>query len=89
MKCNSCGREVIKEQSTTVNGLTWCSDREECHRYVKSCQNISNQTMQLADELDKLIHRFKLEYDLEYAQVVGVLTMKAHLLMNEAENENV
>lgn len=44
-----------------------------------------NQTMHLADEVDKMVERFRHEYDLEYAQVVGVLMMKAHLLMDEAK----
>ncbi len=44
-----------------------------------------NQTKAFADQLDRLIDRFRDEWDLEYATVVGVLTMKAHLLMNEAE----
>jgi hypothetical protein len=43
-----------------------------------------NQTQQFANELDKLVHRFRQEWELEYAQMVGVLTMKAFILMFES-----
>jgi hypothetical protein len=43
------------------------------------------QTTQFANELDKLVQRFRAEYDLTYAAVVGVLQMKSHLLCQEAE----
>lgn len=42
------------------------------------------QIQQVADELDKLIERCRIEYDLSYASVVGVLQMKTHLLCQEA-----
>ena len=38
-----------------------------------------------ADELDRLVLRFRHEYSLSYAEAVGCLTMRAHLLMTEAE----
>ena len=38
-----------------------------------------------ANELDALVHRTRQEYDLEYAQVIGVLMMKSHTLMDEAK----
>jgi hypothetical protein len=44
-----------------------------------------NQAQQFANELDKLVERFAQEWDLEYAQVIGVLMMKAHLIMSDAE----
>lgn len=37
------------------------------------------------DELDRLVQRFRFEYELSYAEAVGCLTMRAHLLMSEAE----
>lgn len=46
--------------------------------------NHKDQTFHFADELDKLCERFTQEYDLTYAQAVGVLTMKIHLLCSEA-----
>ena len=42
------------------------------------------QTEQFSSELDRIIHRFRQEWDLEYAQMVGVLTMKAFELMYES-----
>ena len=42
------------------------------------------QIMQFADELDKLIDRYRSEYDLAYASVIGTLFMKAQLLGQEA-----
>jgi len=37
-----------------------------------------------ADELDKLVERFRSEYDISYASVIGALHLKAHLLCSEA-----
>lgn len=39
-----------------------------------------------SDELDRLVDRFRSEYEAKYAEIVGCLAMKAHLLMNEAED---
>jgi hypothetical protein len=47
-----------------------------------------SQTIQFANELDKLIERFAHEWDLEYAQVVGVLMTKIFLLIEQAKNED-
>lgn len=41
------------------------------------------QIKHLADDVDKLIERYRTEYDLSYAAAVGVLQMKAHLLCAE------
>lgn len=49
--------------------------------------NEKEQIMELADRMDKLINGFRDEWDLSYASVVGVLMMKAHLLMQEASEE--
>lgn len=46
-----------------------------------------NQLQQFADELDRLVERFRAEYDLSYGEVVGALQMKIHLLCVEAENQ--
>lgn len=46
------------------------------------------QVTQFADEIDKLVERFRAEYDMTYAGVVGVLQMKIHLLCEEATEEN-
>lgn len=45
------------------------------------------QVKRFADELDALVERYRKEFDLCYASAVGALTMKAHLLMVEAENQ--
>lgn len=42
------------------------------------------QTDHFANELDALVQRFYAEYDISYAQVVGVLQMKIHLLCAQA-----
>ncbi len=39
-----------------------------------------------ANELDKLVERFRAEYDLSYAGVVGVLQMKSFLICQEASH---
>lgn len=46
------------------------------------------QTTAFADELDKLCERFRDEFDLTYAQAVGVLNMKAWLLNQEASEQS-
>jgi len=38
-----------------------------------------------AKELDKLVDRYRSEYEMSYAAVVGVLQMKIHLLCDEAK----
>jgi len=45
------------------------------------------QIDKLADAIDALINEYRVEFDLTYASVVGVLQMKAHLLMREAEEK--
>lgn len=45
------------------------------------------QIDQLADSLDALIDRARDEYDMSYASVIGVLQMKIHALLHEAEDE--
>jgi hypothetical protein len=47
-----------------------------------------DQIEAFANELDKLVDRFCDEYDLPYASVVGVLTFKTKLLMDDWENSN-
>jgi len=43
------------------------------------------QVMALADELDKLIQRYRFEFDLNFASVLGVLEAKKWFLIREAE----
>lgn len=43
------------------------------------------QVDHFANEIDNLVNRFRIEYDMSYAAVVGVLQMKIHLLCGEAE----
>lgn len=47
----------------------------------------NDQIKAFADELDNLVERYRKEFDITYAGVVGALTMKAHLLMSEAEDQ--
>ena len=46
------------------------------------------QTEAFADDLDKLVQRYTGEFDLSYAQAVGVLQMKSWLLMQEASERS-
>jgi hypothetical protein len=43
----------------------------------------SEQTRHFADEIDKVVDRFRKEYDITLASTVGVLHLKAFLLMQE------
>lgn len=43
------------------------------------------QTDAFANDLDKLVERYRQEFDMSYAQVVGTLEMKVHLLCDEAQ----
>lgn len=36
------------------------------------------------NEIDKLVERFRMEYEIAYASVIGVLFTKAHIMVNEA-----
>lgn len=44
------------------------------------------QTDNFASELDLLIDRYRREYDLTYAQVIGVMQIKICLLCTEGED---
>ena len=44
----------------------------------------NDQIKQFSDELDAMVNRFRSEYDLTYASIVGVLQMKSFLLCEEA-----
>ncbi len=46
-----------------------------------------NQTIHFANDLEALINRYRSEYDLTYAQLVGVLHIQTHLLCREAEKK--
>ena len=45
------------------------------------------QIQHFADELDKLVDRYREEYELSFASVVGTLSFKAFNLMQEAQRE--
>jgi hypothetical protein len=45
------------------------------------------QVQQFADELDKMVNRFRSEYDISYAAVVGALMFRIHTLMVEAQEK--
>lgn len=42
------------------------------------------QTDAFADDLDKLVERYRSEFQITYAQIVGVLQIKAWLVCQEA-----
>lgn len=44
-----------------------------------------DQVMAFADDLDKLVQRYRIEFDLNFAAVVGVLEAKKWFLIREAE----
>lgn len=46
--------------------------------------NSTDQGNAFSDELDKLIERFRQEFDLDFGQVIAALQMKSWLLMQEA-----
>lgn len=41
-----------------------------------------------ANEIDRLADRYRSEYEMSYASVVGVLQMKIHLLCDEASERS-
>lgn len=43
------------------------------------------QASQFGHELDKVIDRFRDEYDISYAAMIGALYFRAHSLANELE----
>ncbi len=42
------------------------------------------QIFAFADDIDRLVERYRSEFDMTYAAVVGVLFMKSQLLCGEA-----
>lgn len=44
----------------------------------------SEQTQHFANELDALVNRFRAEYSLTYASLLGALYLKAHMLCQES-----
>lgn len=54
------------------------------------------QTTAFSNDVDKLVERYRQEFDMTYATVIGVLTMKSHCMTQECieinriqrENEN-
>lgn len=49
--------------------------------------NDSDQTAAFANDLDNLVDRYRAEFDVTYAAVIGVLFMKAQLLCTEEGDE--
>lgn len=50
--------------------------------------NDPEQTKAFADDLDKLVERYRAEFDMTYASVIGVLQMKSFLLCEEAADRS-
>lgn len=48
--------------------------------------NERDQTQHFSDDLDALINRYRTEYDISYAAVLGALQMKIWLLCYEAKD---
>lgn len=46
------------------------------------------QAQHFAAEIDKLVDRFRQEYDIGYMSLIGVLHAKAHLLVDEAYEDD-
>lgn len=42
------------------------------------------QITHFANDIDNLVERYRREYDISYAAILGVLNMKIHLLCEEA-----
>lgn len=49
---------------------------------MKDWNNLQ-QTTALSNDVDKLVERYRQEFDMTYATVIGVLTMKSHCLTLE------
>lgn len=49
--------------------------------------NDKEQIYQFGNELDNLVDRFRQEYEMSYAAIVGTLHIKAHLLCSEAAED--
>lgn len=45
------------------------------------------QVTKFERDLELLIERYRLEFDLTYAQVIGALVIKTHILCNEASED--
>jgi hypothetical protein len=48
---------------------------------------MSNATDRFGNEIDKIIDYMRKEYEISYAEVVGILMFKAHMLMRELEDD--
>src|SRR5687768_1848922 len=55
-----------------------------CGCWISKFMTEKEQTDHFADDIDALVNRYRSEYDMSYAAVVGVLAMKMHLLCAEA-----
>lgn len=47
----------------------------------------NDQTTHFANDLERLINRYRDEYDITYAQLIGTLHLTMHLLCREAEQK--
>lgn len=48
----------------------------------------NDQTTHFANDLERLINRYRDEYDITYAQLVGVLHIQSFMLCREAEERS-
>ena len=47
----------------------------------------SEQIIHFSDELDRLVSRFRKEYDMSYASLIGIMFARAFLLVEEARTD--
>jgi len=48
----------------------------------------SDQTRHFANDLEALIGRYRQEYEITYAQLIGVLQLQAHMLCRETVEQS-
>lgn len=51
--------------------------------------NDKQQINAFAEEIDRLVDRYRKEFDLSYASVIGVFFMKAQILCSESEEKDL
>jgi hypothetical protein len=80
--CPDCGLETTQMEQ----GLSYCPDCEQDlpKSERRSTMTDKEQTEAFADDLDKLVERYRQEFEISYAQAVGSLQIKAWLLCSEA-----
>lgn len=84
-------REQVKDLRNAVYGdrytnSLWKEEKQHWHwreTPINQTMTEQEQIVHLADDLDRLVERYRKEYSLTYASVIGALMMKVHLLCME------